>query len=255
MGETTYALVSEKYGFSMEAPASWKGRVAISEENSSFIVQHLTASPKTPVRNPVVINVIEYGSVAYWEQESTKEDQPFPYEKLGVINGKVFACIPPFDFPYDENSPEDLKEYTEMMASVEKVLQSFKPINKEVAAQPGIPGDGNKYRAAGIEDPAGFEQYFHMVRSLIANNDREAVARCFSYPTDLPINNKKVTINNVQEMLEQYDNVFTLNVKKAVAEQKAENLMVNASGVMVGNGQLWFGVAEGEKYFILAVNP
>ena len=69
------------------------------------------------------------------------------------------------------------------------------------------------------------------------------------------INQKTVTINNAQEMLANYDSVFTENVKKAVAGEKVEDLFVNAQGVMVGNGELWLGVAEGEKYYILSVNP
>lgn len=124
--ETSYVMVSQKYGFSLEAPASWKGRVKISEDNDGFIVRHLTASQQASAQNPILINIIEYGSEAYWDQESKKEDQPFPYEKVGVINGKVFASIVVLDFPYDEKSPKDMKEYTEMMDSVEKVLKSFK---------------------------------------------------------------------------------------------------------------------------------
>jgi hypothetical protein len=124
--ETSYVMVSQKYGFSLDAPASWKGRVKISEDNDGFIVRHLTASQQASAQNPILINIIEYGSEAYWDQESKKEDQPFPYEKVGVINGKVFASIAVLDFPYDEKSPKDMKEYTEMMDSVEKVLKSFK---------------------------------------------------------------------------------------------------------------------------------
>jgi len=56
-------------------------------------------------------------------------------------------------------------------------------------------------------------------------------------------------------MLACCDSVFTENVKKAVAGEEVEDLFVNAKGVMVGNGQLWLGVAEGEKYLILSVNP
>lgn len=254
--ETQFLLVSEKFGFSLEAPGSWKGRVEISEENNSFMVKHVTISKEAPVKSPIIINIIEYGSVEKWEQDSKKKDEPFPYEKLGEIDGKVFAYIPPFDFPYDDNSPEDLKEYTEMMSLVEKVLKSFKPANnQETAPKQETAQGGNKYSAAGIDDPAGFEKYFYEVQELIARDDREAVARNLNYPVDLNINNKTVTIKNVEEMLQQYDTVFTQDVKKAVAEQKVENLFVNANGIMVGNGQIWFGAAEGEKYFILSVNP
>ncbi|HHV65461.1 MAG TPA: hypothetical protein GXX46_10375 [Peptococcaceae bacterium] len=56
-------------------------------------------------------------------------------------------------------------------------------------------------------------------------------------------------------MLVQYDKVFTADVKKAVVRQQIGDLTANAMNVMVGNGQLWFGVDENQDYYILAVNP
>ncbi|SFG13721.1 hypothetical protein SAMN05660649_00828 [Desulfotomaculum arcticum] len=407
--ENLVYLISEKYGFYLEAPMFWSGRVVISEENDSFTVKHRTTSKNVSAKNPVILNVINYGSEKKWEQDANKKDEPFPYEKLGVINGNVFAGMPSFDFPYDDKSPTDKKEYTEIISSLDVVLKSFKPINNESEdkkfygiwkiqrllaasgdadteiarqligkklyytdvfaymegniadrnyyrektisvqefteqynipfAQTDIPEnqatmvtvfddanyeqiskeignmflvkdkntlimilDGalleltregiktdsptqhltekdnsektgeqarneedtaeqtmtkgvNRYAAAGINDPVGFEQYFYAVQSLINSDDREEVVKYFSYPVTLQIHNQQVTIKNAEEMLKQYDTVFTLNVKKAVAEQKVDNLFVNYMGVMVGNGQLWFGVGEGEKYFILSVNP
>ena len=72
---------------------------------------------------------------------------------------------------------------------------------------------------------------------------------------DLNIDNTRVTINNKKELLDRYDEVFNNNVVNAVAEQKTEDLFVNAMGVMVGNGQVWFGVTEQGEYYILSVNP
>ncbi|BAF60542.1 predicted secreted protein [Pelotomaculum thermopropionicum SI] len=141
--EPKLCLVSEKYGFSMEAPAFWKGKVEVNEENGSFTVRHVTASKNAPIQNPVIINIIQYGSVAKWEQDSKKENEPFPYEKLGVIDGKVFASVFTFSSPYDDNSPADQKEYAEIMSSAETVLKSFRPLNnQDNAAKPGMEQSG-----------------------------------------------------------------------------------------------------------------
>ena len=158
-------LVSEKFGFTMEAPAFWKGKVKISEDNDSFTVRHITKSAKAPVQDPVIINVIQYGSEAKWEQDAKKENEPFPYQKLGVINGMVFASVFTFDFPYDDSSPADQKEYAEIMDSVDGVLKTFKPLNKQDnRVKTGTEQSGNRYFVAGIDDPAALRTTFSHYR-------------------------------------------------------------------------------------------
>ena len=101
----------------------------------------------------------------------------------------------------------------------------------------------------------GFEKYFREVQSLIVQGDRQEVVKHFRYPVELNIDNVSVTINDEMELLDRYDAVFNNNVVNAVAGQKTEDLFVNAMGVMVGDGQVWFGVTDQGEYFILSVNP
>lgn len=201
--------------------------------------------------------MVEYGSKEKWEQDSKKQDQPFPYEKLGEIDGKVYAYILPFDVPYDDKTPEDLEQYTSIMNQVQGVLKTFRVTGSSAGA--GKKGDAadNKYAVAGIEDAAAFEQYFNSLKQLIARDDKKAVADSFIYPVSIVIDDKKTTFQNADEMVAQYDKVFTDKVKEAVAKQKVEDLFVNYQGVMVGNGELWLGVNvdNGEEYYILSVNP
>jgi hypothetical protein len=56
-----FYLRSEKYGFYLEAPAHWRDKVEVSEEDHGFVVRHRTISKDAVVQNPVIINVVEYG--------------------------------------------------------------------------------------------------------------------------------------------------------------------------------------------------
>jgi hypothetical protein len=89
------------------------------------------------------------------------------------------------------------------------------------------------------------KQYFHEIRALIAQDDRRQVVKHFSYPVELNIGGTKVTIKDETEMLGSYDDRTSVKMLLgAVEEQKVEDLFVNAMGVMVGDGQLWFGVTD-----------
>ncbi len=222
----------------------------VSEDDCGFIVRHRTISSEATVQSPIIINIIQYGTVGEWERDSEKEDEPFPYDKVGVMDGKVFASVFLFDFPYDAGSPEDAKEFEDLLSSLDEVLESFTPVDNA-----GTSSTGNKYEVAGIDDPVGFEEYFREIRDLITQDDRRQVVKHFRYPVELNIDDTKVTIKDETEMLDRYDAVLSENVARAVEEQKVEDLCVNAMGVMVGDGQIWFGVTEQDEYFILSVNP
>ena len=58
------------------------------------------------------------------------------------------------------------------------------------------------------------------------------------------------------EFIDNYDEIMTPPVRKAIVEQKVANLFVNWQGVMVGNGEAWLSVSgkEPKRYGIIAVN-
>lgn len=117
--------------------------------------------------------------------------------------------------------------------------------------------EGNPFEVAGVTDPAAFLEMFHEVNSAVASDDKEKLADHILYP--LAVNGPKpLSIETKEQLIEQYDSIFTASVKEALANQKEDELFVNYKGVMVGNGAIWFGVVanEGdkEKYGMIAVN-
>jgi len=124
----TYLILSQKHGFSLEAPLSWENKVIIKEDDKGLTIAHKTISPKAMAKDPVFLTIVEFGSEEEWEQESKKTDQPFPYEKLGVVNGKVFARVQLLDFPYSDEDKDDKDEFNKILSETEEVLKSFKAI-------------------------------------------------------------------------------------------------------------------------------
>ncbi|GGD48653.1 hypothetical protein [Paenibacillus nasutitermitis] len=114
----------------------------------------------------------------------------------------------------------------------------------------------NPYSAAGIDDPSAFEAVFDQVKSAVADGDPNKVAAYVLFPMRVNDAKGSVSINNKEDFVAKYDTIFTVSVKEALANQKKDNLFVNAKGVMVGNGEVWFGATTGspQKYGIIAVN-
>jgi hypothetical protein len=120
----------------------------------------------------------------------------------------------------------------------------------------------NRYSVAGIEDAAEFEKTFAAVQAAVAVNARSKVADHILYP--LRVNGWKdevkgkgtVKFDTRQEVLDNYDEIFTPQIKTALAKQKVAELFVNWQGVMVGNGEIWLSVSEKEprRYGIISVN-
>ncbi|RAP77173.1 hypothetical protein [Paenibacillus montanisoli] len=119
-----------------------------------------------------------------------------------------------------------------------------------------IKAGGNPFEVAGIQNPQKFLEVFAKVQTAIAADDKATVASLILYP--LRVNGKSGTqlIKTRDVFVEQYDSIINSNVKEAIARQSADNLFVNYQGVMVGNGDIWFGGSADtpQVYGIIAVN-
>ncbi|BAU28049.1 hypothetical protein DFP93_101125 [Aneurinibacillus soli] len=125
-------------------------------------------------------------------------------------------------------------------------------VDKQVASQHSA--TPNKYAIAGIDQPKKFEAFFVKFQTLVAKGDKKGVADYMKYP--VVVNGKKTTNRTKKQFIKNYDKIFTPKVKKALADQKVEDLFVNAQGVMVGDGEIWFGVStqKPEQYQVIDIN-
>ena len=120
----------------------------------------------------------------------------------------------------------------------------------------------NPYAVAGIENAAEFEKVFAALQKVVAVNDRSKVADLVLYPlrvngwTDDVKGKGSVQFETKAELLDNYDEIFTLQVREAIVGQKVAELFVNWQGVMVGKGEVWLSASDKKpgRYGIFAVN-
>lgn len=115
---------------------------------------------------------------------------------------------------------------------------------------------GNRYWIAGIDNPAAFESTFRKIQQLVREEDKDAVAEYIHYPINVTIDGVKREIRDKGAFIANYEKIMTLQVKQAFINQKVEETFVNYQGVMVGNGEIWFGATDTSPqiYFIKAIN-
>lgn len=121
---------------------------------------------------------------------------------------------------------------------------------------------GNRYIEAGIENGAEFEKAFGQLQNALAANDRHKVSEYILFPlrvngwTDEIKGKMTAQFATKQEVLDNFEVIFTPVVREAILKQKTADLSVSWQGVMVGKGEAWLSVSEKDPhhYGIFAVN-
>lgn len=100
--------------------------------------------------------------------------------------------------------------------------------------------------------------FFNGLKQAVQKGDKQAISGMIAYP--LQVHGAKLQINDANDFVSHYDQVFTPGVIKAVLAQDPYTLYANDQGAMLGNGQIWFTlVIDGQQdtegtVFIIAVN-
>lgn len=90
-------------------------------------------------------------------------------------------------------------------------------------------GDHKPYRA-----------FFTDLKAAVEAGNKQAVAAMVSYPLTVKTGGKNVSLRSAQDLLARYDQVVTARVVAAVRKQTYEGLFARDTGVMIGDGELWF---------------
>ncbi|SDW43587.1 hypothetical protein SAMN05518855_100295 [Paenibacillus sp. CF384] len=114
----------------------------------------------------------------------------------------------------------------------------------------------NPFEVAGIEDPQAFFDVFDAVKKAIAEDDKVTVANHILYPLRVNSTSGSQLIKTRRDFVDQYDTIIDKSIKQAIAGQEADQVFVNYQGVMVGNGDIWFGGSADKPQVIgiIAIN-
>jgi hypothetical protein len=108
-------------------------------------------------------------------------------------------------------------------------------------------------RIAEFSNEDEIKNFLKELQVNIKNNDKNKVANMIDYPFKT-YNEGNVTIyKNANSIIEEWDKLFTDQVRNAILNQKYEGIFYNYQGVMIGSGEIWFNKTEnGAK--IIAIN-
>jgi hypothetical protein len=101
-------------------------------------------------------------------------------------------------------------------------------------------GEG-RYAKAGVDDDSIIEQSAQAFWKSVKSNNKTEVSKLISYPINVKIDGNSRKIKDKDEFLDIYDKIFTPSFKRKVQQSIPHNMFVKCSGVMLGNGEIWFG--------------
>ena len=131
---------------------------------------------------------------------------------------------------------------TELMKVSELSAEELK--DDSVFTDGSIP---TRWDNAGITDVKGLKLFIKQLQQWTITNDKEKLASVIKYPI-----NK--TIKTKEELIANYDAVFTKQVQLSFATVNFNQLFRNAQGVMTNGGKVWIG-QKGKAFQIIAINP
>ncbi|MBX7198747.1 MAG: hypothetical protein K1X51_05175 [Rhodospirillaceae bacterium] len=108
--------------------------------------------------------------------------------------------------------------------------------------------------ARGVQFASEARAFFATLRSIVADDDKEAFALLVRYPVAVSGTSEPKTISNSADLLKRYPAIVTPELKHAVIAQEPQCLFANYQGVMVGNGEIWFEKENGGKFGIITLN-
>ena len=109
----------------------------------------------------------------------------------------------------------------------------------------------HQYEVAGVTDDEVVHRGARAFWDAVKRGDRQVVAALVAYPITIRLGERPVKIANAADFVVRYDEIFTPAFRDAVVKALPRNMFARDQGVMLGNGQVWFG-PDGK---VFAINP
>ncbi|WP_411849659.1 hypothetical protein ACLB90_11730 [Stenotrophomonas sp. LGBM10] len=150
-----------------------------------------------------------------------------PPAETAPTSPPVATTAPPDEAPAAGLSPD----------AVEPAADAAQP---PAAAAPAAAGDVRQRIDSVLGDAAQYEAVFIAFQKAVNGGDRAAVVEEVRFPLKIA---NGATIAGPGEFQRNYERILTPAVRKAIAAQTFDTVMVNQQGVMIGDGQVWLNGA------------
>jgi hypothetical protein len=114
----------------------------------------------------------------------------------------------------------------------------------------------SEYRIAGmsIEDCYRGRDFVVQLQRAVSRDRRGEVAGMLKYPLYFHKIPGTITLRGTQDTLDNYDLVFSPRLRRILASQRTEDLLVNQEGLAVGLGKIWIREeSEGGPFKVTAI--
>lgn len=99
------------------------------------------------------------------------------------------------------------------------------------------------------------ENFVSKIQSYVVNGNKGQLAELIAYPITANINGKATKINNKEDFIKNYDQIFNSTYKQAIGNAYTKYLFVNYKGIMFGESlyNIWINEIN-SKLMIIAIN-
>jgi hypothetical protein len=98
----------------------------------------------------------------------------------------------------------------------------------------------HRYAVAGARDDTLIHQNALRFWQAIVKGDKATVASLIDYPIKVQVAGTARSVRSRQELISQYDAIFSPAYRKAVADAIPRNMFARDQGIMLGSGEAWF---------------
>lgn len=99
----------------------------------------------------------------------------------------------------------------------------------------------NRYEVAGARDTELIHRQAKLFWDAVKAGDKKKTAELVAYPIEIRLSKRVLQIKNSKELIANYDLIFTPAYVKNISKALPRNMFVNSQGIMLGNGEVWFG--------------
>jgi hypothetical protein len=106
-----------------------------------------------------------------------------------------------------------------------------------------------------------YEKFLQTLKECAAAKDWQSLAALVAYPITIKIVGRRMRIASSEQFFEHANALLSARVITAILQQQYEKLFANGSGVMIGDGEIWFsGICKDTRCIdrsikITAINP
>jgi hypothetical protein len=107
---------------------------------------------------------------------------------------------------------------------------------------------GRRYATAvGEKTDEEVENFTKNIKMYLSNDDKQKLAKLINYPIKLKVNGEITNIKDENDFIENYDNIFHKECKKAIENSFTKYMFVNWRGIMFGGNQynMWINEVIG----------